>query len=98
MHPSGYEGSEELNPNDRTLQRELVVLLLTAMSFFYPLIVNSVLSVFTCYRLEGKLHWVWQMDKQCYKGQHLALSLTVGLIGLIVGVALPPLLVLILLI
>lgn len=63
---------------------------LTAILFFYPVLASTVLSVFACYPVLGRSYWVHQMEQACYQSQHLALLLSVGVLGLLFCVALPP--------
>ena len=51
---------------------------------------TTILEVFECYTIEGEDRWVQQIDQLCFKGQHLALTLSLGLLGLVFWVALLP--------
>lgn len=65
-------------------------LLLTATASLYPAVVSAVLSIFACYQTPGVLRWLYQMDQQCFRKQHLVLTLVVGVPGLLLGVLFPP--------
>lgn len=61
------------------------------MQFFYPTVVGTILSVFTCYPLgDYGSFWVQQMDLMCYRGEHLYLAASLGTVGIVFGVVFPP--------
>lgn len=77
-----------------TLKDRAMVLLMTCMMFFYPILAGAILSVFACYRPDmderSDSEWVLEMGTKCFQGQHRVLTLTLGVIGLLLGVVLPP--------
>lgn len=52
--PAGRNALSDESPP--TLRQELGVVMLTAVLFFYPNVAQTILSIFTCYPLEGR-HW-----------------------------------------
>lgn len=78
---------------------EIQVLLLVALTMFYPVIAATILSIFSCVDIgeTGNSYWIRDMSMQCFEGKHLTLLLIMGIIGLVLFVAGPPLLVFILL-
>ena len=89
---------------ERRTIRELLVLMINTITFFYPTLMEIVLSVFVCNRVDSANgdysahrrataqfgYWYLDMYTPCFQGRHLFLTVFVGILGsMLICVGLP---------
>ncbi|KAG2436076.1 hypothetical protein HYH02_011587 [Chlamydomonas schloesseri] len=103
---STLEGEGTPRPNLRLrLGRQLLVVMLTAVFYEYPAWADVALNSFACFIIDAdqgpitpaqtagfKLgYWTYNLNQECYRGEHAGLYVPLGVVVLLLCCVLPPL-------